>query len=66
MIKALYVLQDDGDYDFYCAFENNTQPEPEQNFIDEIAMWLTEDCGEKVKIIDLDDTSMLTDVLESK
>ena len=66
MIKALYVLRGDSCYEFYCAFDDNTQPEPEQNFIDEIAMRLTVACGEEVKIIEIDDVSMLTDVLESK
>ena len=65
MIKALYVLRGDSCYEFYCAFDDNTQPEPEQNFIDEIAMRLTVACGEEVKIIEIDDVSNMTYYLES-
>ena len=64
MIRALYIQRDNGDYDFYCAFDNSTQPAPEQDYIDQLALWLEEDCGEVVKIIELDDTSKIVDVLK--
>ena len=40
MIKAIYKLRSDGDYDFVAAFESEQLPEPPSNWPAEIIEWL--------------------------
>ncbi len=60
---AIYLERDDGDFDFVACFDREQLPEPPSNWPVKIQLWY-ESVGETIKMVELDDLSDLTDILE--
>lgn len=64
MIKAVYRLRGDGDYDFVAAFETEQLPQPPSDWPMEISDWLHAE-GETPLLIEEISINLLPDIYES-